>query len=105
MDEKLSDAVLSMMCEGFLPAREGDHRIMARELLEARQHIAKYREALRFYAVPETYIAIGIFPDPPCGEFINDYGEAYRAADGNTVVVPGEKARAALALVETEETK
>jgi hypothetical protein len=29
--------------------------------------------ALSFYADPETYFAIGVFPDRPCGEFINDF--------------------------------
>jgi hypothetical protein len=29
--------------------------------------------ALAFYADPETYFAIGFFPDPPCGEFMTDF--------------------------------
>ena len=32
-------------------------------------------EALEFYANPDTYFAIGFFPDPPCGDFINDFDE------------------------------
>lgn len=48
------------------------------------------REALEFYADPETYFAIGIFPDPPCGEFINDF------SDTELGVKPGAKARAVL---------
>jgi hypothetical protein len=32
-------------------------------------------EALAFYADTDTYCAIGIFPDPPCGDFINDFDE------------------------------
>lgn len=31
-------------------------------------------KALEFYANPETYFAIGLFPDFPCGKFINDIG-------------------------------
>jgi hypothetical protein len=30
-------------------------------------------KALEFYANPDTYFAIGFFPDPPCGDFINDF--------------------------------
>jgi hypothetical protein len=30
-------------------------------------------EALIFYANPNTYFAIGFFPDPPCGDFIKDF--------------------------------
>lgn len=32
-------------------------------------------DALIFYADPETYFAIGFFPDPPCGDFVNDFDE------------------------------
>lgn len=34
-------------------------------------------KALEFYANPETYFAIGFFPDPPYGEFIDDFSETY----------------------------
>jgi hypothetical protein len=34
---------------------------------------AELIKALIFYADPDTYFAIGFFPDPPCGEFINDF--------------------------------
>jgi hypothetical protein len=30
-------------------------------------------KALMFYANPNTYFAIGFFPDPPCGKFIDDF--------------------------------
>ena len=30
-------------------------------------------ETLQFYADPDTYFAIGFFPDNPCGDFINDF--------------------------------
>src|SRR3954467_4681749 len=50
-------------------------------------------EALQFYADPETYIAIGFFPDPPCGEFMDDFGETGTKDYGPR---PGERARKAL---------
>jgi hypothetical protein len=37
--------------------------------------IIKLIRALQFYADPETYYAIGFFPDPPCGDFIEDFDE------------------------------
>jgi hypothetical protein len=47
-------------------------------------------ETLIFYADPETYFAVGIFPDPPCGEFMNDF------SDTDMGFKPGRQARAAL---------
>lgn len=47
-------------------------------------------DALRFYADPATYHAIGFFPDPPCGEFMEDFDEV----DGD--MRPGKRAREAL---------
>lgn len=35
----------------------------------------RHLEAVEFYADPDTYFAIGIFPDPPCGDFIEDFSE------------------------------
>ena len=32
-------------------------------------------DALEFYADPATYFAIGFFPDPPNGDFMNDFSE------------------------------
>lgn len=56
----------------------------------------KLIEALAFYADAETYHAIGIFPDRPCGEFINDFSvheqEIYPEGDQR----PGKRAREAL---------
>lgn len=31
-------------------------------------------ESLAFYADPDFYFGIGFFPDPPCGNFIYDFG-------------------------------
>jgi len=49
-------------------------------------------EALEFYADPETYFAIGFFPDHPCGEFCNDFSDT----GSEWGVRPGAKARAVL---------
>ena len=37
--------------------------------------IDELKETLAFYADPETYFAIGFFPDPPCGEFMEDFSD------------------------------
>lgn len=51
----------------------------------------RYEAALGFYADPETYFAIGFFPDPPCGEFMDDFEETKDLG-----AKPGKRARAAL---------
>lgn len=48
-------------------------------------------EAIGFYANPETYFAVGFFPDPPCGEFMDDFSET-----GQLGRKPGKRARQAL---------
>ena len=55
------------------------------------------REALEFYADPNTYFAIGIFPDPPCGEFNEDFDDTEELGWR-----PGKRARAALAKGKSE---
>jgi len=45
-------------------------------------------DALTFYANPDTYFGVGFFPDPPCGDFVNDFDETCRK--------PGKQARKAL---------
>ncbi len=52
----------------------------------------KLRKALEFYADPETYFAIGFFPDPPNGEFMDDFSETELGYK------PGKRARIALGL-------
>jgi hypothetical protein len=54
------------------------------------KEVAELRAALEFYANPETYFAIGFFPDRPCGEFIDDFSETELG------MKPGKRARAAL---------
>jgi hypothetical protein len=51
----------------------------------------RLREALEFYADPETYFAIAFLPDPPCGPFIHDTDDVEPGK-------PGAVARRALAL-------
>lgn len=50
------------------------------------------RKALEFYADPETYFAIGFFPDRPCGEFVKDFDDQGPELGHK----PGVRARAAL---------
>lgn len=69
-------------------------------VLDLIEHLREAKEVLEFYGDPMTYFAIGIFPDPPCGEFINDYSEAVREADGVIGHFPGAKARAMLEKLE-----
>lgn len=56
-------------------------------------------EALAFYADPETYFAISMLPDRPCGEFVDDFETLEGALghpDGGKWVKPGKRAREAL---------
>lgn len=52
--------------------------------------ITELQEALSFYADPGTYFAVGFFPDPPCGEFMDDFTETELG------MKPGARARKAL---------
>src|SRR5690606_35376798 len=56
--------------------------------------IAKMREALEFYADPDTYVAIAFFADSPSGEFMDDFSEDH-GGDYNRPM-PGKAARQAL---------
>jgi len=56
-----------------------------------RSQISKLREALEFYADPETYLAILFYPDPPNGEFMDDFEEVDKDD-----YKPGKRARKAL---------
>jgi hypothetical protein len=55
------------------------------------------REALEFYADPDTYFAVGIFPDPPCGNFMDDFSDTELGRK------PGKRARAVLAALLSDE--
>ena len=61
--------------------------------------IEKLKEALAFYADPETYFAIAIIPDPPCGEFMDDFDDEYESEaypPPYNRPLPGKRARAVL---------
>lgn len=62
---------------------------------KAEARAAKLQEALEFYADPDIYFAIGFFPDPPCGEFIEDISNISGLPDDHQYAVfkPGKRAR------------
>lgn len=65
--------------------------LACREWAEERER--SLREALEFYADPDTYAAIGMAGDPPCGAFLDDLDDAHDPGCPK----PGKRARAALA--------
>ena len=69
---------------------------ISRELEWRDAEIERLREALAFYADPETYFGIGIIGDAPCGEFVDDFSDdhGHPHMPGHR---PGKRARAALA--------
>ncbi len=76
------------------------HAALSATPAEALERARAVREALEFYADPETYFAIGFFPNPPNGDFMDDFEELEGELghpDGSTWVKPGKRARAALA--------
>lgn len=82
-----TDAV-SKICEGC------EHALIIRaERAEAANE--KLREALEFYADPETYHAITFMIDPPCGGFEDDFDEDH-GDEFYDRPMPGKRARAAL---------
>lgn len=46
---------------------------MTNKELEA--EVTRLRDALDFYADPETYFAVAFLGDPPCGPFLEDFSE------------------------------
>ena len=52
------------------------------------------KAALEFYADPETYFALCMMADPPCGDFIRDFSVVEGAYTDRPM--PGTRARAAL---------
>jgi hypothetical protein len=57
--------------------------------------IARLTEALRFYADPDNYLAIGFFPDRPCGAFMDDFSDDHNS-DYTDLRKPGALARKTL---------
>lgn len=57
-------------------SKEGNHKPkVITEVDELEEKIAKLGHALMFYAMPETYIAVGFRPDPPCGDIMDDFSD------------------------------
>ena len=59
----------------------------------------RLREALEFYADPETYFGVAFMADRPCGDFVEDFEELTGELghpDGGSWEKPGKRARAAL---------
>ena len=85
LDEAVDRAAgLAITCQAFQ---------LERDALRARVRVLT--EALEFYADPATYRAIAFLPDPPCGEFAEDFDDP---GDQNFPGErPGKLARAALA--------
>jgi hypothetical protein len=66
---------------------------LSQEMLKS----AKLREALEFYADPNSYFAILMWPDRPCGEFMDDISDADSWSDFPfNREMHGKRARAAL---------
>lgn len=67
-----------------------------RDRLEAAERrVQGLESALRFYADPDTYFAIGVMGDPPCGEFLDDFENL--GGEGNLEDwKPGKRARSVL---------
>ena len=65
---------------------------------EAADRIEALEAALEFYANPETYHAIVMLGDEPCGEFADDFSEdEWTKESGYDRPMPGKIARTALA--------
>ena len=90
-DRRVGDkAAMLENCRRFLERRCEGGTWPTYQQLEAR--IEELEEVVAFYADPETYFAIGFFPDPPSGDFVEDFDDT-----GSLGVKPGKRARAALA--------
>lgn len=57
---------------------------------------ARLREALEFYANPDTYFAVSVFSDPPCGAFMDDFSTHGHPDYHPNDERPGKRARHAL---------
>jgi hypothetical protein len=85
-----------------------DHDVLLAENVALRKVAEVAIEALEFYADGETYLAIGFFPDPPCGEFMDDFSDVHDTEycvmpDIDDVDMrPGKRARAALDALDGE---
>ena len=75
----------------------GNHRMTVgeRDALRAAGG-ERLREALEFYADPDTYFAVLVVGDAPCGEFADDFSEHGDADFPAGDLRPGKRAREAL---------
>lgn len=79
---------------------EADKVVAALNTIEQQQaEIKELREALFFYADPETYIATALLPDSPCGDIVNDYSDTKEPFG----VRLGKRARLALGIDQWDE--
>lgn len=78
LKKRLADAIEA--CDGEHP-----------EVSMLKRRMERLEEALEFYANPETYFAIGFFPDSPTGDFMDDFDDT-----GELGFKPGKRARSAL---------
>ena len=65
-----------------------------------KRRVKSLLNALSFYADEDTYFAIGIFPDKPCGDFIKDFSK-----DTLGTMRPGKKARKTIEKIVTAYNK
>jgi len=70
------------------------NRGMRAEIRELRAENVRLRAALEFYADPETYMALCMMADPPCGDFVRDFSVVPGAYTDRPM--PGDRARRAL---------
>ena len=71
-------------------------RQLVAQVNEEDEEADRMREALEFYADPDTYFAISFLTDPPCGAFADDFDEDHGAPEYTRRPMPGKKARKAL---------
>lgn len=66
--------------------------------------VGELEEALLFYADPDTYFAIGMIPDRPCGALMEDWSIARPVYydGGHETCKPGKRARTALGIEQRE---
>lgn len=87
-----------VFCRGIVvDLKDLRHGVNIKEL-SSKELSAILHEAINvieFYADPETYFAIGLICDPPCGEFADDGSEDYDHPDMSGWR-PGKRARAFL---------
>jgi len=85
-------AWLKLYMKGSVSLDERDLADLIDDALEARENEVQIGliEALNFYADPETYFAISLKPDRPCGPFMEDVSVTKLGPK------PGKKARETL---------